>query len=626
MAPVTVAAGVSAISVSPAVGIETPPAGETEMAETPAATVTGAMETAEPGMTTTAETTTTAEATGTVTDDAAGVPGAGGAGDCGVQPAIEAAQIPEDADPNGELVYNLGTDPENADPQAGSFSIEIDYMSQVFSPLLSINTDLEPTLNGAESCTLSADGKTYTFKIRDMQYSDGQPVTAENYAYGILRACDPDVEGQYSGVMFDIVGCEEYRLVYGDDPENPKEVADAEKQRLREAVGVRAVDDETLEVEIRNKAGYFPYIMSLWTTMPSRQDLVEAGGERWWANPQYYVGNGPFKLVSYTPKQQIVFERNENYWRGRPGLARQTWRIIGSPQTALLAYQRGQLDVNEIAADNLPTVQRNPTLSKELIRAQSPLTGWISFNNSKEPFNDERVRKAFAFAYNREQYIKQVLNGVGKPAGQLLYPGIAGYAEDAQQTFDPDQARQLLADAGYPNGQGFPTVRYPYSSDSEAAKEVAEWRAQQYKQILGVNIQTVPTDPTELIALRKTSNPNRYPDMVGEGWYQDYPHPQNWVSLLFKQGSEFAPPGLRGQEWYAEFNQLVNRADQTPDLQQAAPIYEDASRLLVEHAPVVFTTYGEDLALFKPNVQGVVRYPGSITGLQRQPESIYKTR
>ncbi len=558
-------------------------------------------------------------ALGATGDDAAA--GAGGA-DCGVTGELGPLEEVADANPNGELVYNLEQEPENGDPQVSSFVNEIQFNSPVFVPLFSLNEENQPVFGGAESCTLTNGGKTWTLTIREHNYSDGKPVTANDYANAILRSCDPDVAGNYSYVMYDIVGCQEFRESTVDAEGNEVKLTDAQKQALREKVQVKATDERTLEITIKSPVGYFPFILSLWTTYPVRQDLVEKGGERWWAKPETFIGNGPFKLTQYSATR-ISYDRNENFFRGTPRLAKLRYELIVNEPRFVQGYQRGDLDAVDITGESLRLVQGNEELSAGLIRAVEASTFYIALDNTIEPFQKVQVRQAFAAALDRELAIRQVRQGVGKVAGSFLYPGIAGYQEETKQTFDPERAKQLLAEGGYPNGQGFPKLILPYRNDDDLSKKLAVFYAQQFKKVLNVDITPRATDPVQLVAARKSTKPEERPDIYLSGWFQDYPHPQNWVSLVFAPlpSNSLAPLGWNDKEYL----DLIQRADRIADVEEAAPLYAQADARLAELAPAVFTNHGEVLSLVKPYVKGYVDYPGDPLGLARQSEAIYVT-
>jgi oligopeptide transport system substrate-binding protein len=518
------------------------------------------------------------------------------------------------ADPDATLTLNLGNEIDTGDPQVLAFLNEIEISSKVFVPLLALNEENQVAAAAAESMAVSEDGMTYTFTIRDgMTYTDGVPVTAEHYAYAIKRACSPVVSGNYSNILFDIVGCEEWRSadIEAQQDELPDREAAVDES-------IQALDDRTLQIQLERPAGYFPYVMATWVTYPSRQDLVEAGGDQWWGNPETYIGNGPFKLVSWTPDQEWVFERNDDYFRGQPGVARIVYREISSPETELLAYQQGEFDIGAPAATMLPQIEADPTLSQELHRQVGANTFYVSFNNAAPPFDNTQVRQAFAAAMNRDQYIQQINNNVGVAAGTFLYPGIPGYQDEVQQTYNPERARELLAEAGYPDGEGFPTLQLHYDSESATAQQRATFWAQNWSQDLNIDVQPTPMDLAQLQSMRTNNDPSLL--IALENWFEDYPHPQDWLSLVFGPGSTRAPLGWEDQEFY----DLVQEADSL-QLDEAIPLYQEADARLAELAPVAFYIHSENLVLVKPNVQGYVTYPTSVVDTVYQVEKIYKT-
>jgi oligopeptide transport system substrate-binding protein len=316
-----------------------------------------------------------------------------------------------------------------------------------------------------------------------------------------------------------------------------------------------------------------------------------------------------------------VFERNDSYFRGAPGITNLVYKTIDSSETELLSYQaggEGDFDIMGPASSQLPQITADPTLNEQLQRGVGASTYWFSMNNAAEPFTDVKVRQAFAFALNRQQYVDQITAGVGIPAGTLLYPGNPAYQEDYQQTYDPDQAKTLLEEAGFPGGEGFPPQELLFIADDASSQQQATFFAQNLSDVLGVQIQPTPIDGTELQSLRT----NRDPSLIFStgNWFEDYPHPQNWLSLVFGPGTTRAPLGWDDEH----FNELVTEADALP-IEDAIPLYKEADAYLAEQAPVAFYRHGENLILIKPNVKGYVSYPTSIFDTTYQFEKVYKT-
>lgn len=523
-----------------------------------------------------------------------------------VAPGSEAEGAAQDA----ELLLNLGSEISTADPQVFAFLNEIEIGSKVYTPLLALNENNEVADAGADKVSVSADGTVYRFHIREgMTYSDGTPLTAEDYAYAIKRALDPEVAGDYSNILFAVKGGEAWRSA---DP------AAGDTADLKAAVdeAVFAVDDQTLEIHLEFAAGYFPYVMATWVTYPVKRDLVDGNGAEWWRDINNYVGNGPFKVTEWTEGQQWTFERNDSYFRGAPGIKTLIFKEVDSSETALLAYQQNELDSIGVASAQLPQVESDANLSEHLHRVPGASTSWIAFNNAAEPFNIKEVRQAFSAAMNREQYIEQILNGVGIVANTFLYEGVPGYQQDVVQDYDPERAAQLLADAGFEGGANFPVQKLYYNSESAIAQQQATYWSQSFQQGLGVVVEPTPLDSAQMQSMRT----NRDPELVFYigNWFEDYPHPQNWLSLVWGRGSTRAPLGWENEEFY----QLVEEADRLP-MEEAAPIYAQADALLADEAPGAFYLHGEGLVLLNPKVQGYVTYPTDLMDLRYQAEKIY---
>jgi oligopeptide transport system substrate-binding protein len=493
------------------------------------------------------------------------------------------------------LRYNQGAEPDTIDPQQLSFIGEVGIAQLIFEGLMGLNGKLEAVPAAAEKMEVSGDGLKYTFTMRaGLKYSDGKPLNARNFEYAWKRLFDPRVPNrQYSSIAYDIVGAEELDNM---SPDNSAAI-EAAMGRL----GVKATDDMHIEFTLKNKAVYFPYVLTLWTGWPSRQDLVEAGGEDWTTHRtgRYYIGNGPYVLKEYNPPEIMRFEANPNYRLGAPKVKELRAYFANDGAIAFEAYKKGELDVHTLATDDFQTAKNDPGLSKELVQVAGNCTFYIGFNVQKPPFDNVKVRQAFAQAFDRQEYVDEIANGLGKPALSFIPPEHPGHAPDIKMyEFNADAARKTLADAGFPNGQGLPEVKLTYSA-TPRNKTRFEWIQAQLRANLGVRAQLDPVESSAYTALLK--NPRTTPQVFFLGWCQDYPDPQNWLTTVFHSTSTVTHVGWKNQE----FDTLTKQADAEPDPAKRMQMYHQAHEVLVREAPVVFLYWDVANYLIKPYVQGM---------------------
>jgi oligopeptide transport system substrate-binding protein len=495
------------------------------------------------------------------------------------------------------LRINAGAQPDTIDPQQMSFVGEIGVGQLVWEGLMVLNEKLEPVPGAAEKMDVSADGLKYTLTLRDgLKYSDGTPLTAKNFDYAWHRLFDPRVPNrQYSFVAYDIVGAEELDTASADDT--------AKVEELMGKLGVKATDDKHIEFTIKKKAAYFPYILSLWTGFPSRQDMVEAGGEKWTTDPtgKYYIGNGPFILKENT-ETGMTLVGNPNYRLGAPKLKEIRFVYINDTAVAFESYKKGELDSVTVAAEDFATVKADPNLNAQFHQVAGSCNFYLGFNTQKAPFDNVKVRQAFAQALDRQDYVDNVLKGQGTVALSFVPPDRPGYAEDIKLwPFDAAAAKKTLADAGFANGAGLPPIKLTYSS-SPRNKTRLEWVQNQIKNNLGVEMQLDPVESTAYTALVK--DPATTPQVFFLGWCQDYPDPQDWISLVFNSASTVTHVGWKNQQ----FDDLTAQADGEQDPAKRLDLYHQAQEILVQEAPAVFIYWDLNPYLIKPYVKGMVEH------------------
>ncbi len=502
------------------------------------------------------------------------------------------------------------TFPDIADPQRSSFTSEIAILALNYEGLTRQDNDLNTVPAAAESWEFNEDLTQVTFHLREgLMYSDGSPLTAERFRYAAERTCDPKTAGQYPSILFDIVGCAEFN---GVDPADT-----AAYDAAKAALGVSAPDDRTLVVNLVAPAPYFPTVASLWVFYPAKQELIEQGGEAWWKDPALQIGNGVFQMSSFDDTLQIGFVANENYWGGRALLDGIEYVYQGEASIAIEAFRAGDLDIVDVDAAQIPVVTADPDLSDNVVQYAVASTYTLSFNLTMAPFDDIKVREAFSKAFDRETYCSVIRNGDCTPTLSWIPVGLPGSIESDLYGFDPEGAVAALAESSYGGADALPPITLYFNSNDTANTARAEWVAGQYREILGIEITLAPTEGTALTALRKDST--TFPQMllVG-GWIQDYPDPQNWLSVYWKCDATFAQ---RVGYCNEEIDAILTQADQLADPAERMPLYQQAGEMLVNDIPSPFLYNGSQTSLIADGVTGFTatpldaEWPGQFTSL-----------
>ncbi len=497
-------------------------------------------------------------------------------------------QPADQPDPDGELKTLLGSEPDTIDPQKESFVHEVGQTMLVFSALMSLAAeDLKPVPDQAKEYKVSQDGKVYTFTLKDtVKYSDGTPVKASNFVYAWKRLCDPETAGQYQELGEVVKGCHEFLSA---DPK--KETPDKLKQ-LREGVSVRAVDDKTVEYTLAEPAPYFLSMAALWVGVPTREDLVKKGGDKW-TEPETFIGNGPFKLVEWKHNEKMVYERVDGH-EPKAKLKRITKSVVAESSVGFAAYRNDEIDIFGVSAENKKVVESDADMSKQVVKTGGTCTFYYGFNNEKPPFDDKNVRLAFAKSIDRQAYVNDIEAGIASVNQSFIPPGLPGYDDkDDQQKYDVAAAKQLLSGSKY--ASSMPEIKFTYGSSATAKKRV-EWAVGQWKQNLGVNIALDPVDRrafTQLVKDRKTT-----PQLFSLGWCADYPHAQNWMETAVQVS-------LGRLAWKnSEFQDIVKKANAESDFAKANDLYKQAQRVLIKDAPIAPFFSDVNWYLIKPWVKG----------------------
>lgn len=540
-----------------------------------------------------------------------------------------ATEAPAPTEPpivHGTLRVNIGTFPDIIDPQKSSFTIEIAHLTKIYEGLTRFNAKLETVPGAAESWKYNADGTELTFTLREgLTYSDGSVLNAERFRYSLLRNIDPATAGEYAAITDEIAGAPEWRGCGEDAAACETAKATVETSLVAshaDGAACTGYDDaacNTFTVKLSKPAPYFHTVLALWVGMPAKQENIEAGGETWWLDPQYQVGNGPWILTELEQGVTGKFASNPNYWGGEPNYDIE-FSYITDGAVQFEAYKNNEFDVILSSGEDFATIEADPELSAQHVVYAGSCTIAIMFHQLKEPFTDQKVREAFAYALDREAWVADVDSGLSIPTLTWIPPGYPGFQEgETRWGYDPDKALQAIAESSYGSVENLPEIDVTFS-DSARNRVRHEWLVAKWKEVFGENlkIKLNPVEPTTYTAL--TKDIETAPSVFRLGWCADYPDPQNWLSVYWKTGGFGERIGYSNPE----FDALVNAADVELDPTKRAELYAKAQDLLVSGAPVAFMYNSKNHYLVKPWVKGWMAspqdnsYPGDM-----EPTSIY---
>lgn len=503
--------------------------------------------------------------------------------------------------------------PDVLDPQKASSDLETEILRLVYQGLVSVDEkgNLQPA--AADRWDLSKDGTQMTFHIRDgLQRANGTALTAADYEFALKRALDPRITDKPNTfLLHDIKGAQEL------DALDPAAVKPEDVEKALSGLGIKATSADTLSITFKKPVGYWTFVASTWLTFPSEKKQVDLDPDGWWSRSDGHNGNGPFAIRTIVQGKQIVLVPNRTFWRGRPKLDRIELLFYPSSSTVLQAYQKGEIDLDaSVTPDALPTLSSDPLLSNELLRYPAAVTYAIGFNIARKPFDDRNVRLAFSQALDREGWVRQVLNGVGKPFTRWIPPGVLGaQAKPGVPDYDPKAAVSTLVNNGYAAKESTadsPKVDCAKLGDIKltyAASPLNQTRYQflesDFTRVFSCPIKSEPVQATDWSLFK---DPKTRPLIFFQGYLQDYAHPQDWLSLYWTCNSPFAE---RSGYCNKNLDALLAKADQEPDLSQAVRTYQDAEDLLMKDVPAAFSSYSENTFLVKRYVIGPKDHVGS---------------
>jgi oligopeptide transport system substrate-binding protein len=519
---------------------------------------------------------------------------------------VEVTPVPVMEEKPAVLRVNLGTYPDIIDPQKSSFVNEIAHLNKIYEGLTTFNTKLETVPGAAEKWEYNADATVLTFTLRpDLKYSDGSVLNAERFAYSLKRNINPETAGEYAQITDEINGAPEWR---GGDEAAMATVDESVKASHADGAACTGYDDaacNTLTITLSKPAPYFHTVMALWVGFPAKQENIEEGGDIWWNSSKFQIGNGPFVLKSLEPFVRGYFTPNANYWRGQATYDLEYSYIIDSA-VAFEAYKNNEFDVIGSAAEDFGTIESDPDLKAQHVVYAGSCTIAIMFHQLKEPFNDQKVREAFAYALDRDAWVEDVDAGLSIPTLTWIPPGYPGYQDgETRWGYDPAKALEAIAASSYGSVEALPEIEVTFG-DSARNRVRHEWMVAKWKEVFGEGLKITlnPVESTTYTAL--TKDIETAPLVFRLGWCADYPDPQNWLSVYWKTGGFGERIGYSNPE----FDALVDQAASEADPEVRKELYRQAEEILIDVdtavAPIYYNSY---VRLHKPWLTNVVIIP-----------------
>ena len=488
------------------------------------------------------------------------------------------------------LSVQVGPDPETIDPALNSAVDGGNMLLHSFECLLAVDENGQLVPGQAESWETSEDGLTWTFHLRDgLKWSDGSDLTANDFVYSWKRVCDPMVAAPYAETVLSMV--EGYdKAIEGD----------------LDALQVVAQDDNTLVVTLSTPCSYFGSLAAFATLSPVQEATVTANGDAWATSAATYISNGPFYVSEWVPGSYIMMTKNPYYWNADAiKLDGIKWNLIEDSNAAYSAYQTGEvLMIKSVPTEEIPSLKDSADFHVDPIIG----TYYLSLNLERDAFKDARVRKALSLAIDRDYVANTLMQGTYSPADNFMGPGWIdmdgkqfkdnanggqSYIDVNNYEADLEEAKQLLADAGYPDGEGFPSISYT-TNDAGYHKVVAEYVQQAWAQ-LGIDLQVDIVEWASFTPMRRNGDF----DVARNGWVGDYSDPSNMLELFYSTNGN-----NDGKFNNADFDAAIELSRTTLDSAERSKALHTAEDVLMEETGCIPVAYYNDFWLQSDKITG----------------------
>lgn len=502
----------------------------------------------------------------------------------------------EGTEDGGEKVVNMtaSSEPPDLDSATSTDTSAANVLGNVMEGLIVRDNEGKPVPGMAEDLPeISEDELTYTFHLRDANWSDGTPVTADDFVFAWQKALDPETKSQYAYFLFEIEGAEAYNSGEGE----------------AEDVGVKALDEKTLEVTLNHPVPYFIDKLANPVFFPQKQEFVEEMGDGYAKEDDALLYNGPYKLANWQHEASFEFVKNEEYWNAdNINIDKVTWSIVKEATTAVNLYETGEVDVAGLSQDLVDQYQDDEAFTT----FPEYVTFYLQFNMEKvDVLKNEKIRAAIAGAIDRETHADVILNNGSTGAYGIVGPGVAGpdgpegadyrsTYEEPKSAKDIDEAKKLLEEGMEELGLDEPPTLEYLTDDTEAARKTAEYLQEELKKNLGVNLEiNMQTFASRL----ELSREKKY-DIAMTGWGVDYNDPLSFFEL-FTTDSAFNDPGWSNER----YDELVELAQTSPDNEERFDAMGEAEQILIEESPIAPLYYRARAFLWSSELEGLIHAP-----------------
>ena len=506
------------------------------------------------------------------------------------------------------FTVQYGSNPETLDPALNSAIDGANTIITIFEPLLLINENNEVVGGQAESWETSEDGLTWTFTMRDgLKWSDGTDLNAKDFEYSFKRMVDPNTAAPYAETCLGMIDGFEEAAGFPDADGNPT------AEPNPDALNVKASDDgKTLTIVLSYPCSYFDKMAAFATMSPVQQATVEANGDAWCTSPDTFVSNGPYMITDWTPSERIVLTKNPNYVGGWDSS-----KIVSDTITLLLledssasfaAYNSGEaVLIKDVPTDEIPSLTKAEDGGDFYVDTILG-TYYVSLNLKRDAFKDAKVRKALSLAIDRDYVANTIMQGTYSTADSIVGPGIVdenGYFHDngnapyisADYEANLAEAKKLLAEAGYPNGEGYPTIEYS-CNDAGYHVPLAEYLQQAWGD-LGI---TLTINKMEWSSFTPARRAGEY-DVARNGWVMDYNDPSNMLDLFCSgngnNDGKYANP---------DFDAAIDASRVADSAEHFAQLHK-AEDILMEDMGCLPIAYYNDYWLQSPTLKGTWHSP-----------------